>query len=102
MSYTERLKSPGRSPDKLSGGVDPLKCIAVVPRQPVVGVRGQLISMLLQFGEIVEGINVVQFTGVDQAHEQVSHASPVRGFIKVGVLTMEDSLFQGSFAHVVV
>jgi hypothetical protein len=41
--------------------------------------------VLLQFGEVVEGIDVVEFAGVDQAHEQVAHAGAVLGLIEMGV-----------------
>jgi hypothetical protein len=84
-----------------SGGGSFWKCIPIVPGQPAVGIYGQLIRVLLQFGEVIEGIHLVQFTSVDQAHEQVAHAGAVLGLIEVGILAMQDSLLQGSFADII-
>ena len=58
--------------------------------------------MLLQFGEILEGVDLVQLAGVDQTHEQVSHAGPILGLVEAGVLAMQDRLLQGLFANIVV
>ena len=44
--------------------------------------------MLLEFGEILKRIDLVQFAGVDQAHEQISHPGSVLRFVEVGVLTV--------------
>ncbi len=41
----------------------------------------QFLGVFLQFGEVVERIGVVQFAGVDQAHEQIAHLGAVRGLI---------------------
>ena len=57
--------------------------------------------MFLQFGEVVEGISLVQFAGVDQAHEQVADPGAVFGFVKVSVFAVQDGLFQGSFANII-
>jgi len=58
--------------------------------------------VLLQFGEILEGLGLVQFAGMDQTHEQVSHAGPIVGLVEVGVLAMQDCFLEGLFAYVVV
>ncbi len=58
--------------------------------------------MLLQFGQVVEGIDAVQFAGVDQAHEQVADAGAVLGLVEVGIFAMKDGLLEGLFADVVV
>ena len=42
--------------------------------------------MFLQFGEVVKGISVVQFAGMNEAHEQVAHFSTVLGLIKQTIL----------------
>jgi hypothetical protein len=41
---------------------------------------------VLQFGEVVKGIGVVQFAGMNEAHEQVAHFSTVLGLIKQTIL----------------
>ena len=50
--------------------------------------------MLLQLSEIIKRFNAIEFTGMDQAHEQVSHASPVEGLIEVGVFAMQNRFFR--------
>ena len=58
--------------------------------------------MLLEFGEVVEGIDAVQLAGVDQAHKQISHTGAILGFIKIRVFPMENRFLECSFAEVVV
>jgi hypothetical protein len=62
------------------------KGLAVIPRHPCLRILGQLDGVFLQLGEIVEGIGVVQFAGVDQAHEQVTHPGALLGLIEQAVL----------------
>ena len=57
--------------------------------------------MLLEFGEVVEGIDAVQFAGVDQAHKQISHTGAVVGFIKIRIFPMENCFLECSFTDVV-
>jgi hypothetical protein len=47
--------------------------LPVVPRHPVRRVLRQLLGVFLQRDEILEGVDAVQFAGVDQAHEQVAY-----------------------------
>jgi hypothetical protein len=54
----------------------------------------------LQRDEVVEGLDLVQFGGMDQAHEQVADARPIQGAIEQRVLAMQDRLLQGAFADV--
>jgi hypothetical protein len=58
--------------------------------------------MLLQLGEVVEGVGPAEFAGVNQAHEQIADASPILGLIEERVLAMQDGFFQGPLADVVV
>ena len=53
--------------------------------------------MLLQGGEVCEGIDLIQFTGVDQAHEHVTHLGPIGILVEVSVLAVKNSLFQSPF-----
>ena len=58
------------------------KGLAVIPRHPCRRILGQLLGVFLQFDEVVEGIDAVQFAGVDQTHEQIAHLGAVLGLIK--------------------
>jgi hypothetical protein len=49
---------------------------------------GQFGGVFLQLGEVVEGIIIVQFAGVNQAHKQVTHLGAVLGLIKQRVFPM--------------
>ena len=42
--------------------------------------------MLLEFRQVVEGIDTIQFARVDQTHKQIAYAGAVLGFVKVRVL----------------
>ena len=56
--------------------------------------------MLLKLGEILEGIDLIQLTGVDQTHEQVTHASSILCLVEVGVLTMKFRFLGGHLIEV--
>ena len=56
-----------------------LERIPVVPGHPVGWMSSKPLRVLEQLGQVVEGIDAVQFAGVDQAHEQVPHVGPVFG-----------------------
>ena len=48
--------------------------------------------MLLQGSEVFEGIDVIQLTGVNQAHEHITHRGPVGILKKVRILAVIPSL----------
>jgi len=56
--------------------------LATLSRHSYRRVLGQLLGVFLQLDEIVEGIDLDQFTGVDQAHEQVAHVGAVGDLIE--------------------
>ena len=49
----------------------------VIPRQPFFGVGGNGGGLALEGGEVIEGVGVVEFAGVDQAHEEIPHVGTV-------------------------
>ena len=51
--------------------------------------------MVLQFGEVMEGIGVIQFTGMNEAHVEIAHVGAILGLIKQTVLAMQNGLLQG-------
>jgi len=76
------------------------KGLAVIPRHPCRRILGQLGGVLLQLGEIVEGIGVVQFAGVDQAHEQITHVGTLLGLIEQVVCGAKDGFLLGPLDEV--
>ena len=54
--------------------------------------------MLLQFGQVVEGIGIAEVARVDEAHEEVAYVSPVLGLVEECVFAVEHRFLQGSFA----
>ena len=59
-----------------------LKGLVIIPRHPRCRILGHLGAVFLQLGEVIEGIGVVQFAGVNQAHKQVPHPSALLGLIE--------------------
>ena len=66
----------------------------MIPRHPRRRIPSQLRSMFLQFREVVEGIDTVQFAGVDEAHEQITYLGTIFGLIEQRVLSMQDRSLQ--------
>jgi hypothetical protein len=58
--------------------------------------------VLEQLGQVIEGVYAVQFTGVDQAHEQIPHVGAMLRLVEVRILAVKNRLFQRLFADVIV
>ena len=56
--------------------------------------------MFLQFGEVVEGIGLIQFASMDQAHEQVPHLGTVLRLIEQTILSMQNAFLQSPLDEV--
>jgi len=56
----------------------------------------------MQGSKIFNGVDTSQAAGMDQAHEQVADSCTVPGFIKQGIFAVQNSLFQGALAQIVV
>src|ERR1039458_3433551 len=80
----------------------PRQRLAIVPGHPVRRRLLQLPSMTLQLGEVVERIDVVEFAGVNQAHEQVSHLRSIPVLVKQRVLAMQDRFLQCPLHQIIV
>jgi hypothetical protein len=70
----------------------------VIPGHPLLRAARKFFSMLLQFGQVVEGIGIAEVARVDEAHEEVAYVSPVLGLVEECVFAVEDRFLQGSFA----
>ena len=58
--------------------------------------------MAEEFGEMIEGVRLIELAGVDQAHEHVADAGPVLRAIEKRILAMADRFFQSPLADVIV
>ena len=67
----------------ISSGAKLGQSVAVIPRHPRLRMLRQFLGVLLQLDEIFEGMDVVQFAGVDQAHEQIAHLGALLGLTQV-------------------
>ena len=70
------------------------------PGHPVSGVRGDRVGMALECHQILKRGHVVQFGGVDQAHERIADMSAVESTGEERVLAVQDGLFQNPFGHI--
>ena len=59
-----------------------LQRLAIIPRHPGGRILGQFAGVVLQFGEVMEGIGVIQFTGMNEAHVEIAHVGAILGLIK--------------------
>jgi hypothetical protein len=58
--------------------------------------------MTLESGQVVKGIDAVESTGMDEAHEEIPHPSSILSLVTEGVFSMQDGHLQGPFADVIV
>ena len=58
--------------------------------------------MLLEGHQVVEGIDIPQVAGVDQAHEHIADEGAVFGLVEERVFPVEDGLFQGLLTDIVI
>ena len=56
--------------------------LPVIPGHPVLRPLGEFPGVLLQLGQIVEGMAGTELAGVDEAHKEVAHAGAVLGLIE--------------------
>ena len=56
--------------------------------------RGQLCFMPLQLDQIVEWIDTVQLTGMDEAHEQIGHVRAFQRLVEQRVLAIQNRFLQ--------
>ncbi len=78
----------------------PQQRLAEVPGHPLRRMRGQLRFMPLQFDQIVERVDAVQFTGVDQAHEQIAHMRAFQRLVEQRVLAIQNRFLQATFDQI--
>ena len=79
---------------------EPQQRLAIVPRHPLRGLRGQFRFVPLQFDQIVEWIDTIQFTGVDEAHEQIAHLRAFQRLVEQRVLAIQNRLLQRTLHQV--
>jgi hypothetical protein len=67
------------------------QCVAIVPRHPAGGLGDQFSRVPLSFRQVVEGVDVREFAGVDQAHEQVPDFGSVQRAIEECIFAAMES-----------
>ena len=72
------------------------------PGHAVLGLLEQPGFVLLKLSEIVKGIDPVELTSVNEAHKEVPDIGAMFGFKEVGILSMQDGLFERLFTEIVV
>jgi hypothetical protein len=75
-------------------------CSTLVPRHPLRRTRLGFRGMPEQLRQVIERVGLVQFAGMDQAHEQIAHPRPVRRLIEERVLAVQNRLLQSAFGDV--
>ena len=60
----------------------------VIPRQPLTRVERYGLMVALQCNQVLEGRDVVELGGVDQAHKHVAHTRAGKRSIVQGILTI--------------
>jgi hypothetical protein len=64
--------------------------VAVVPGHPVLRTTGQFFAVLLQLGQVLEGVGPTKLARVNQTHEQVADVGTVLGLVEERIFsTME-------------
>ena len=56
--------------------------------------------MFLEGHQVVEGIDIPQVAGVNQAHEHITDEGAMLGLVEKGVFPVEDGLFQDLLTEV--
>ena len=74
----------------------------VVPGHPGRRIQRHLGRVAQQGNEVVERLDLVEFGGMDQGHEQITDARAVQRPIEERVLPMQNGLFEYTFGDVVV
>jgi hypothetical protein len=85
-----------------SSGIVDEDAVLIIPGQPVPEVFEDLGRMFLQGRQVIEGVDLPQVAGVDQAHEHIADEDAMLGFVEEGVFPVEDSLFQRPFTKLFV
>jgi len=86
----------------IHAAAEPRQRLPVIPGHPVLRPLGELLRVLLQLGQIVEGIAGAELAGVDEAHKEVAHSGAVLGLVEQLSFAMENGLLQRPLAEVVV
>lgn len=74
----------------------------IVPRQPALGVLGNIFRVSIKFRQEIERIDPVELARIDQAHQRIANLGSFSRSVKEGISAMENCFFQQSLADVVV
>ena len=85
------------SGDRVSRGL--FESLLVVPRHPALRSFSDELRISCQRRQVGKGIDLVQFTGMDEAHKQVPDRCSCMGFIKQGTFPEEHEPLDHLFAN---
>ena len=73
-----------------------------VPRHPVGWILSYFCDFAPESGEIMDGVDIAEATGLDHTHEEIADIRPILGFVEQRVLAMANRRFEDSLAYIVV
>ena len=74
----------------------------IVPGHVVLGFLEQPGFVLLKRAQIEEGIDPIELAGMNEAHKEIPDVGAMFGLEEVGILSMQDGLFEGLFTEIVI
>ena len=85
-----------------SARVEGLPYVGVVPREPILDSLSDGVGVLLEGHQVIEGIDSIELTGVNNAHEEVPDPSTSESHKGQGILPMQNRHLQSAFDRVIV
>ena len=74
----------------------------IIPWQPVPGVFEDLGRMFLQGRQVIEGVDLPQIAGMDQAHEHIADEGAMLGFVEQTIFSVENRLLQNPLTKIII
>ena len=72
----------------------------IIPRHPLFGVGRCFVVVPLEGDQVVEGVDALEFAGMNKGHEEVADPGPVLGLVEERISSMQYRPLQRSFHQV--
>ena len=79
-----------------------VKVVAIIPGHPAIRMHGDICRVELELVQVVQRVDSIQFTSVNQAHVDVADEGAFARFVKHGILPMQNRFLQRAFANIVI